>query len=137
MNPTSHFDFDDSTFLHDFANCTFPPQLFTHEAHLRLAWILLKSNDPMVAGERLCAMINRFDKQFGDGTKYHCTVTMAAAHIVNHFIRDKEESFCEFIDANPRLMTHFKEMVVAHYSEDVFGNTDAAQTYHPPIQPFV
>jgi hypothetical protein len=137
MTGRSHFDFDDSTFLSDFENCTFPPELFTHQAHLRLAWILLQTHDPVKAGERLCALINRFDRHFGDGTKYHCTVTIAAAHIVNHFIRDKEESFQELIDSNPRLMTHFKEMVMAHYSEDIFRDKDAAKIYLAPLQPFL
>ena len=136
MNPSSHFDFSDADFLNDFSNCTFPPTLFTHEAHLRLAWILLKKFDAEKAGEKLCELIQRFDQKFGDGTKYHCTITMAAAQIVNHFMDKKNETFHDFIHANPRLMTHFKDLILAHYTDDVFTNQDAAKAYHSPAVPF-
>lgn len=35
----THHQLNDQQFEEQFQNCTFDPTLFTHEAHLRLAWI--------------------------------------------------------------------------------------------------
>ena len=37
-----HFDLDDSEFLARLENCTLDPACFSHEAHLRLAWLRIR-----------------------------------------------------------------------------------------------
>jgi hypothetical protein len=128
----------DSEFERQFAACTLDPSLFTHEAHLRLAWIHVTKYGPAIAIENICTQIQTYDKVFGDGTKYHVTVTIASVFIMDHFIRrSHSQTFNDFMIEFPRLRTHFKEILAQHYVTDIFKDVEAKDIYvAPDLQPF-
>ncbi len=128
----------DTEFAQQFADCTLDPKIFTHEGHLRLAWIHITRYGVEQAIRNLRTQIQAFDKIFGDGTKYHETVTVAAAYMVNHFIqRSSASKFDDFIAEYPRLRTHFKDLLAQHYSFDVFSDPWSKTTYlKPDIESF-
>ena len=134
----SHFELSDKEFSHQFANLSLEPGLFTHEAHLRLAWIHIREYGVEQAIENICRQIKKFDKTHGDGTKYHETVTVAAVKMVNHFIQKSNNSnFQDFIHEFSRLKENFKDLLNAHYSFDLFSFEKAVRQYiEPDILPF-
>ena len=102
-------------FARQFADCTLIPQLFNHEAHLRLAWIHVREFGVEQAAVNLCSQIQKFDATFDDGTKFNTTVTVAAVKAVNHFMeRSSTTTFPAFIAENPRLKTDFKGLIASH-----------------------
>jgi hypothetical protein len=130
---TDHYIYSDSQFESKFDNLSFDPKLFSHEAHLRLAWIHLNKYGKEKAIDNICNQIRKFDSVHGDGTKYHKTITVAALEMVHHFFDNEEYStFEEFISENPRLKINFKELLLAHYSEEILYKEQGRTTYLPP-----
>jgi len=138
MQQTSHWDLSDQAFSQQFSDCTLDPFLFTHQAHIRLAWIYITQYGIDVASQRLCAEIARFDKVHGDGTKFNMTVTIAAARAVDHFMRKSNSSdFADFSAEFPRLLTNFKDLIGQHYGWNIFADSRAKISYlEPDLAPF-
>jgi hypothetical protein len=134
----SHFEMDDKEFELQFATCKLNPELFTHEAHLRLAWIHIKNYGPEAAIENICNQLISYTKHVGAADKYNVTVTIAAIRAVNHFInKSGSNSFLDFVNEFPRLKFNFKKIIAAHYKTDIFKSGEAKQNYiEPELLPF-
>ncbi len=128
-----HHSLSDEAFEHQFASLTLNPALFSHEAHLRLAWIHIKKYGVDRAALNMCEQIRIFDQTFDDGTKFNVTVTVAAVKAVHHFMQKSEtHTFAGFIDENPRLKHNFKELLGYHYSTDIFTDEAARAAWVEP-----
>lgn len=134
----SHYDLSDAEFASQFASCTLVPQLFNHEAHLRLAWIHISDAGVDQAAENLCRQIRTFDATCDDGTNFNTTVTVAAVKTVHHFMQRSDTTrFSDFIQENPKLLSAFKSLIATHYSYDIFSDPAAKHTYiEPDLAPF-
>ena len=132
----SHKELTDSEFLKQFEDCLLDPALFNHEAHLRLAWILINKVGVEMACERVFAGIKAFDIKFDEGKKYHKTLTYAAVLILHHFMNKEDfSSFEEVVSAFPDLITNFKKILEQHY--DLTDLSDSSRfTFQEPILPF-
>lgn len=125
----------DNDFLLQFDNCTLPPELFDHKAHLRLAWLQIKQHGLDRALENCCEQISRFACFHGDHQKFNKTITNASVYAVNHFMAD-ESSFEEFIERNPQLLSDLKTLINSHYSYDIFTVENARKNFiEPDVQP--
>lgn len=131
---TTHFDLTDKDFITLFRTCQLDPELFTHEAHLRLAWIYLKSDGLDRSVEELPKQFKAFVAHAGAADKYNETVTVAALKVVNHFLlsSSSDDNFRDFIANNPRLMTEFMQLLASHYSIDIFNSERARKEYVEP-----
>ena len=135
----THYQLSDADFARQFADLSLDPKLFSHEAHLRLAWILIKREGIEKAIEMVCKQIKAFDAHHGDGTVYHETLTTAAVHIVKHFM-DKAslDDFSLMLEEFPRIKNNFKGLIEAHYSNNIFTDPFAKVTYQEPdLLPFI
>ncbi len=129
----AHQQLTDQEFAQQFAACTLPPQWFSHTAHLRLAWVLLKEHGLEATQKLMCEQIQNFDRTHGDGTKYHRTLTEAAVQVVHHFVqKSKTQSFDVLLEEFPRLHHNFKSLLLSHYSEQVLFATEAQHAYATP-----
>ena len=128
----------DNEFERQFALATLDPTLFTHEAHLRLAWVHINKYGEAQATQNICSQIQQFDRIHDKGRKYNTTVTIAAVKIVNHFINKSDRNnFTEFIQDHPRLINSFLELIKSHYSIDIFNDEEAKLKYvEPDLSPF-
>lgn len=137
-NLENHFQLTNKEFEHLFEKGTLPPTLFTHEAHLRLAWIYVNKYGIEKACDKLCDEIKQFDTIHGDGSKFNTTVTVAAARAVYHFmLKSNSDTFSAFMEEFPRLKTAFKDLLDQHYAFDVFSSETAKVGYvEPDILPF-
>jgi hypothetical protein len=135
---TSHYDLSDSEFLNQFNSCDLDPELFTHEAHLRLAWIIIHKLGQAAAQEEIQKLLKKFVASVGATDKYNKTVTVAALKIVYHFIRKSQsDNFKDFISEFPRLNDNFKDLIDSHYSFDIFNSPIAKNEYlKPDKKPF-
>ena len=133
-----HYQLSDDEFESQFANCKLDPSVFSHEAHLRLAWIHLRKYGIDTAVENIVTQLQQFVSHAGAADKYHHTLTIAAVHAVNHFIvRSHIDNFSDFIAESPQLRDKFRELINSHYSIDIFRNEDARRHYiAPDLQPF-
>src|SRR5215207_4190313 len=93
-----HFDFTDQVFLEKFQSCTLDPAIFTHEAHLRLAWLLITELGVEKAIEQLCFQLQNYVESIGATDKFNLTLTIAAGKAVHHFmLKSTTQTFQEFI----------------------------------------
>lgn len=126
----NHFELTDIEFEQKFAGCQIDPALFSHEAHLRLAWIHISRFGIDSAIENICKQLKMFVTFLGASDKYNETVTVAAVKAVYHFkLKSSTENFRDFIAENPRLKTHFKELLAQHYMTDIFTSEEAKEKF--------
>ena len=128
-----HWKLTDGEFERQFESCTLPDSLFTHEAHLRLAWIHIQKYGPAQAELNLCSQIQQYATSLGGADKFHKTVTVAAIRAINHFIsRSKSIQFEVFLKEFPRLKNDFKGLMDAHYSFNIFAHEKARIEFVEP-----
>lgn len=134
----AHNQLTDSEFEAQFASKTLDPKLFTHEAHLRLAWIHIKHYGTKTAIDNICRQIKAYAESLGARDKFNKTVTIAAIKAVEHFIgRCQGDSFDDIILEFPRLKENFGGLMRAHYGFEIFNNEKAKREFIPPdLVPF-
>ena len=134
----AHFELSNDVFEQQFKTCTLNPALFSHEAHLRLAWIHIKKYGVDKAIENICEQLTAFTGSVGASDKYNKTLTIAAIKAVNHFINKADiDNFQDFIQAFPRLKFNFKELMSFHYRVDIYSLETAKKEYiEPDLIPF-
>lgn len=134
-----HYQLSDTEFNHQFSNCILNPDWFSHEAHLRLAWININNFGLEKAEENIQNQLKNFVAHVGAHDKYNTTVTVVAMKAVYHFMKQSEtNNFKSFIIENPQLKTNFKGLIEKHYSFDVFKSIKAKIEFlEPDLLPFV
>ena len=134
----THFELSDSDFENRLINCELNPSDFTHEAHLRLAWINIKKYGIKQAEKNIQIELKNFVEFVGAKDKYNVTLTLAAIKAVYHFmLKSKSDTFKNFITEFPRLKNNFKDLMSCHYGFDIY-NSDKAKTefLEPDLVPF-
>jgi len=134
----AHSDLSDPQFEEAFKRAILAPQLFTHEAHLRLAWLHIKNYGIDSAITSVTSQIENYTRVLSAEGKYNETVTIAAIKIVYHFmLKATSENFKNFILEFPRLKTNFKDILSQHYGFDVFTFEEAKSSFiQPDLLPF-
>ena len=133
-----HFELSDAEFEKLFGTCELDPGLFSHEAHLRLAWIHIHNYGITTAEANIQHQLQEFVKAIGAKGKYNTTLTIAAVRAVYHFIlQSKSESFKEFITEFPQLKNDFKGLMDSHYGFDIYNSELAKKQFlAPDLLPF-
>ena len=134
----NHLQLSDAAFERSFKDGTLHLSLFSHEAHLRLAWIHIKKYGIEHAIENICDQLKSFVENIGAKDKYNTTVTIAAIRAVYHFsLKSESNNFVDFIEEFPRLKDNFKTLLGQHYSVDIFSSERAKKSYlEPDLLPF-
>jgi len=134
----THYDLSDTQFEEALKRAILAPQLFSHEAHLRLAWLQIKSYGMDNAIINITAQIKNYTQVLGAEDKYNETVTVAAIKIVYHFMqKTTSDNFKDFILEFPRLKTNFKDILSQHYGIDIFTEAGAKSSFvQPDLLPF-
>lgn len=134
----AHRKLSDAMFERQFAQCELDPELFTHEAHLRLAWIHIKNYGPSKAETNIQYQLKRFVAAVGSTDKYNTTLTVAAIKAVHHFMqKSTSHTFTNFIAEFPQLKYNFKELMGRHYGYDIYESSEAKRVYlEPDLLPF-
>lgn len=112
--------------------------MFSHEAHLRLAYIHIKKYGREQAELNMCDQIKGYAESLGVFDKFNKTVTIASVKAMDHFMQKaKSDNFKDFIREFPRLLTNFKDILGQHYGFNVFADPHAKQEFvEPDLLPF-
>lgn len=133
-----HYRFTDEVYEQKFRDCKFPPLYFSHEAHLRLAYIHLEKYGLEQSIENMCTQIYDFAIKYGATMKFNATVTYASLQIMYHYMNKGEsENFPDLMKEFPHLLEDFKGEIQKYYSWDVFRSLEAkAKIHKPDLKPF-
>lgn len=133
-----HWKLTDEAFEERFSTGKFRPLWFTHEAHVRLAWIYITKYGATLAFQKYSEQLYEFAIKYNATSKYNATVTYAAIKIVAHYIqKSASNNFKDFITEFPQLRANFKELLAKHYSSDIFTSEIAKKTIlEPDLIPF-
>lgn len=129
--------YTDQELLGKLKDGTLPPADFTHEAHIRLVWILRQREQAELFNE-VSLIIKNYAKAIGEDNIYHTTLTYAAVMIIlNRIKKTTFDNFVQFIKENTDLVTDFRNLIARHY-KDTTLNTNAArkEIIQPDILPF-
>jgi hypothetical protein len=127
-----HFSLTDAEFERLFEAGSLDPYLFTHEAHIRLAWIHIYNYGLDKACYNIVNQLQDYVKALGAEGKFNLTLTIASLKVIDHFMGKSDAgSFEDFIAEFPRLNTHFRELLAQHYSGDIFAG-EAGYNYQAP-----
>lgn len=133
-----HYTLSDAAFEKEYKNGTFDPAFFSHEAHLRLAWIHIMKYGDQAAIQNICTQLMKFVELNGITEKYNETLTIASIKAVYHFTQKSGAgNFQDFIAAFPQLKYNFKDLIQVHYSVDIFNSERAKRAFiEPDLLPF-
>ena len=134
----AHYKLSDTEFEEQFIDCKLDPSIFSHEGHLRLAWININQYGLEQAEENIQSQLQNFVEFAGAKDKYNTTLTIAAIRAVGHFMaKSNAVNFKDFIEEFPQLKNNFKALIECHYSFDVFNSLKAkAEFLEPDLLPF-
>jgi hypothetical protein len=117
----------DIDLLRRFENCEVREEEWTHEAHVRVAWILLKTTPHRSAEQRLRAGILRHNTEvLGRPGRYHETVTVAFARIIRARLRSGE-TWCDFSRRCQDILSSGEPLLLRFYSPGLL-HSGAART---------
>ncbi|WP_425390504.1 hypothetical protein [Ekhidna sp.] len=138
MRIKDHWQYTDEEFENQFETYRLKPGLFSHEAHLRLAYIHIQKYGSEQAEKNMCEQIKGFAESLGVYDKFNKTVTIASVKAMNHFMQKaKSDNFKDFIQEFPRLLTNFKDILEQHYGFNVFADKRAKKEFvEPDLLPF-
>ena len=133
-----HLLLTDDQFEMQLESTTIDPELFSHEAHIRLAWIHIRKYGLEQAIENVQQQIKQFADSQGAFDKFNKTLTVAAVRAVYHFmLKSRSDTFRGFIEEFPQLKTHFKDLMACHYGFDIYQSQLAKTEYlEPDLIPF-
>ncbi|MGQ2984367.1 hypothetical protein [Flavobacterium sp.] len=117
-----HFSFTDAKFERLFQNRSFEPALFTHEAHIRLAWIHIRKYGLDKASYNIVSQLQEYTKALDVPDKFDLALTIASLKTIHHYTEEsRSDSFEAFILEFPKLTTHFSDLLVQrskHHQEE-------------------
>ena len=126
----------DAEFLAAFESCTLPRELWTHQAHVRVAYLYASQSDLPAATTHVRTSIKAYNKtsKTPDAIDrgYHETITIAFMDIVfaANVQTGPHQSSMEFCEAHPELLTKFA--LQQYYSKERLMTLEAKYNFVPP-----
>ena len=135
MSAESVIDSSDAAFLEAFEAQSLNGDCWTHEAHLRMAWIVCRmesSVDDAIARAR--SGIQKFNAANGKSDKYHETVTVAYMRLMWDRLKREGDGgrFEAFRDAQPDLFERYPGPLLAHYSREILETRESMEAFVQP-----
>ena len=133
-----HAQLSDDEFEHQFERYTLKSRLFSHEAHLRLAYIHIKKYGVAQAELNMCEQIEGYALSLGATDKFNKTVTIASVKTMAHFMqKSPNDTFPELMHRFPKLNGDFRDLLGQHYGFNVFADKRAKKEFiEPDLLPF-
>lgn len=123
----------DEDFLEQFDAGTLDLAAFDHEAHFRAAWLCLRAAPFRDALGRLRRGLKRLAISAGQPQRYHETITVAYARLIQRQMRSLgDPSWEEFKARSGELLAPQLGAVRALYDASVIDSPDARKTFVPP-----
>ena len=126
----------DDAFLRAFEDGSLPPAAWTHEAHVRLAWLVLRREALSEATDRVRDGIRRYNATvLGRPEAYHDTLTVAYVRIIASRMRPHED-WAGFAERNPDLLDYRRPVTSRYYSAARMASPEARErVLAPDLEP--
>jgi hypothetical protein len=121
----------DAEFLAAFEAAAIPRPGWTHEAHVRMAWLYLTRFPPDEALERVRVGIRRLNAVIGSADGYHETITVAFVRVIAARLAPGED-YAAFRDRNPELFDRTLASLLRHYTKERLHSPEARRNFLPP-----
>jgi hypothetical protein len=121
----------DDEFLAAFEAATLPRSEWTHEAHIRTAWLYLTRLPFAEAVQRPRAGIRAYNEVHGNPAAYHDTVTVGFVRLIASRLTAKE-GFAAFLERNPELLDRHRPPLLRHYSRAKLESAEARERFVEP-----
>ena len=124
----------DVEFLSAFEGCSLSEQLWTHEAHVRMAWLYLRRKPLSEVIPVVREGIKRYNASLKKPLAYHETITRAFVYLINHRMQrgDTSLSFAEFCDENPNLLDRKLTGLLMYYRKETLFSQAAREAFVEP-----
>ncbi len=125
----------DEDFLDSFLHGTWPASEWTHEAHIRLAWLLLSLLPYPLALEQVRKGINNYnDTVLKKTLAYHETITVAFTRLIakGREYLPSHHSFADFKLAQPLLFDRTLSALEKHYRRETLFSAEARSGFILP-----
>ena len=123
---------NDQEFLEGFEECSIPPEQWSHEAYLRMAWLYLTRHPLDQALEKICSGIRRYNMAVAGSTdQYHHTVTVAFSRLVAARLTSAGD-YAAFKAAKPDLYASHPPALARFYSEEHLFSDQAKREWQDP-----
>jgi hypothetical protein len=124
----------DDEFLKSFEDCSIPKPLWTHEAHVRMAWLYLRRRPLEEVIPIVRQAIQRYNTSLGNTEGYHETITLAFLVLIDDRIdrASSEETFASFSQSHPSLLDRKMSALLEHYSREVLFSREATRQFVEP-----
>jgi hypothetical protein len=127
-----HSDLSNQQFLQQIETVTINPELFTHEAHIRMAWLYLNKFDHETALQQISSAIKGIDAKYAGGVKYHHTITLVFANTMAALMKGStHNTWQEFVDLNAGLSIS-KKFLGDYYSDELLYSDEAKTQFIAP-----
>lgn len=124
----NHFQLSDEDFLRAFTQSEIEEDLFNHEAHLRVCWLLLQKYPLLTALQKVTSGLKKLVAKLGAVGKYHETVTVALTLLMYERMGN-EPDFRSFIGKSHDLIANWRGLLGAHYSEGCLWSAEARKAF--------
>jgi len=107
----------DGEFLRALEDCALPESEFGHLGHVRAAYLYLLSGEFAGALARLCRAIRNYARHLGKADRYHETITVAYAALIQQHITERGDGGCweKFKRENADLLQ--PDLLLQYYPE--------------------
>ena len=127
---------DDARFLAALEDCSLPPVLFDHAAHVRAGYLYLRRVPFPQATAMMCATVERYARSLGKPERYHETITVAFMALINMTLQlqpqPQASGWQHFHRRNPQLLR--SEALLAYYPRAVLDSPAARRCFTlPPL----
>lgn len=122
---------NDREFVDAFERCDVPS--FHHRDHVRLAWIYLREQTPLIALARFITSLKRFATAKGTPRLYHETITWAYLLLIHERMqRTEDDDFESFAAENADLLTWKPSILDHYYDRETLDSELARRTFLMP-----
>ncbi|MFT3879790.1 MAG: hypothetical protein QM703_09040 [Gemmatales bacterium] len=125
----------DEDFLKSFLHCKLPASEWTHEAHIRLAWLMLSSSTYTSALDRIRQGISTYnDTVLKKALAYHETITVVFTRLiaVGREQLPTHHVFADFKLAHPLLFDRTLTALLQHYRRETLFSSEARARFIAP-----
>ncbi|MEI8019722.1 MAG: hypothetical protein WCH39_16075 [Schlesneria sp.] len=124
----------DTEFLEAFESCSLPEAQWTHEAHVRMAWLYLQK---MPLSEAIAVVrlgIKRYNASLKKSLAYHETITQVFLILISDRMQRSSEaqSFADFCNENPDLLDRNMTALLNYYRKETLFSQAARDGFVEP-----
>ena len=128
----------DADFLRAFESCALTRAEWTHQAHVRMAWLYLSREPLDIALPKIRDGIQKLNQSHGNVIGYHETITAVYTRLILAGINamPPQATFAEFCAAHPELLDREARVFLRHYRKETIQSQRAREEYvEPEIEP--